>query len=120
MNLLILVVVGVLAATAAATVFLGDRSLDDGTPHGQLLAALQRVAEEQEDFYLSEGRFGDWLHTLGIEAPDSIDLTVSADAGGRWEAIARHPVGLACSQSGRAVDGRPVQDPPVCFMSPAR
>jgi hypothetical protein len=115
-NFLILVVVGVLGATALAAALLGT-GLEETTPHGQLLTSLQRVAEAQEEHHRSSGSFAEWIHTLELEVPAEVRVGLSrVDASG-WEATASHPVGLTCIQEGRLKDGRPVRDTPICYSA---
>lgn len=116
-NLLVLTVLGVLGATAAAGAFMGG-SFEDVTPHGQLLSNLENVAEAQARHYAAHGSFAGWLRTLRVE-PQGEDVRMTLMHGGteRWEAVAYHPIGLTCSREGRAVDGVPWSDRPVCFTT---
>lgn len=118
-NLLVLTVVGVMAATAAATVLTGG-GLEDRTPHGQLLTALRDVAERQESYREEHGRFAGWVRTLEMPSPEGVELTVLKGTETEWEAVARHPVGLTCSLLGRVEAGRLVRDEPICFTSATR
>lgn len=110
-----MVVISVLAATAAASAILGN-GMDDGTPHGRVLAALQRVAEAQETHHRQTGRFAPWRDQLDVTMPAGIRATVIRADGSRWEAMAVDPeVGLTCSQSGSWAAEGPIRGRPECF-----
>jgi hypothetical protein len=116
-NLLVLAAVAVLGASAAAAAFMGG-GFEDVTPHGQLLGNLQVVAEAQERHYTQHGSFAVWLRSLDVEPTDpDIRMTLTQGGADRWEAVAYHPVGLTCTREGRIVDGVPLSDRPVCFMT---
>jgi hypothetical protein len=115
-NFLILVVIGVLGTTAVAAALLGT-GVEETTPHGQVLASLQRVADAQEDHHRRTGRFADLLHTLELDLPEGIHVGVSRGGETGWEATASHPVGLLCVQEGRLQQGRAVRDQPVCYTT---
>ena len=116
-NHLILTVVLVLAATAAATAFLGP-GYDDATPHGQVLGQLDRVARAQADFHADSGRFAEWIRTLEVEADHDVTVNILYADSTRWEAIASHQMGLTCSQSGRLGARGAVRERPVCYTEP--
>jgi hypothetical protein len=113
-NFLILVVVGVLGATAVAAALFGT-GVEETTPHGQVLTSLQRVAEAQEEHYRRTGTFGEWLHTLDVEVPGEVRVAVLRGDRLSWKVTAAHPVGLTCIQEGHARQGRPAREPPVCY-----
>lgn len=112
--MLILTVAGMLMATAAATVLLGG-GLEDESPHGQLLSALRQVSERQAAFHRTHGRFAGWLRTLEMEAPAGIELVLVEGGTETWQAVARHPIGLTCTQRGHLEGGRPVPAEPACM-----
>jgi hypothetical protein len=115
-NLLIFVVGGVLAATAAAAALFGT-GLEETTPHGQVLTSLQQVADAQEAHYAEAGTFARWLHSLDQEPIGEVRVDlVRADAT-QWEAMATHPIGLTCIQSGRLNGPRPMRDQPLCYTT---
>jgi hypothetical protein len=115
-NFLILVVIGVLGASAIAAALLGN-GMEETTPHGQVLTALQRVAVAQEDHHARTGAFADWLESLDVEAAEGIQVSVTRAGAAGWEAMATHPIGLTCIQEGRLQQGRLVRDPPVCYTT---
>ncbi len=115
-SLLILMVVGVVAVSAAASVLFGS-GYGDETPHGKVLGTLQRVAGAEEAYHATTGRFTGELSALRLEPADSVDLVVTGDADS-WEAVARHPVGLSCVQSGRVSGRRVVREEPGCYTGP--
>jgi hypothetical protein len=116
-NLLVLTVVGVLAATAAAAVLFGT-GFDETTPHGQVLTTLQRVAEAQEEHHRRTGEFAPSLHLLDLQVPDEVIPALMRVDGDRWEAMASHPAGLSCVQGG-ILKGRQLRrDPPTCYTAP--
>lgn len=115
-TLLVLTVVAALLGSTVIAVVLGG-GMEESTPHGQLLSGLQSVAERQESHHEANGRFAVWLRTLELEEPEGIELMVLTGNAERWEALARHPVGLTCSQAGSMERGRPVREEPVCFSS---
>lgn len=117
-NLLILTVTGALLASAAATALVDGGALKDGTPHGELLSALRTVANEQADHHAQNGHFARWLHTLDVPQPEGVELILLGGNRERWEALARHPIGLTCSQMGGVENGRATLDQPVCFTTP--
>jgi hypothetical protein len=116
-NFLILVVVGVLAASALAAALLGTGT-EDTTPHGQVLTALQRVAEAQDEHHRSTGSYALWIESLDIEVPEDVRVGLSRADESSWEATASHPVGLTCIQDGHARQGRPQRGTPVCYTMP--
>jgi hypothetical protein len=117
-NLLILVVIGVLAASALTAALFGT-GFEETTPHGQVLTALQRVGDAQEERHLRAGAFAGWMDKLDVEPPADVRVDiVRGDANG-WEAIATHAIGLGCAQVGKVERGRPVREPPVCYTLPA-
>lgn len=113
-NLLLLTVIGVLGISAAAAAVMGS-GFDDVTPHGQLLGELQRVAEAQEARYARSGEYAEWLPTLGIEPHPEVRLSLVHGGGDRWEAVAYHPIGLTCIQSGAVDRGAPATEPAACY-----
>lgn len=113
-SLLILVVVGVLGATALTAAFFGN-GLEETTPHGQVLTALQRVAEAQEQHYLEAGAFARWTHTLDVEPGSGVHVEIIRGDGVAWEAVATHPMGLTCEQAGKIERGRAVREQPACY-----
>jgi hypothetical protein len=113
-NLLILVVVGVLVASALTAALFGT-GVEETTPHGQVLTALQRVAEAQEAQYLEAGAFAGWTHTLDVELPQQVRVDVIRGDEQGWEAVATHTIGLGCAQIGKVERSRPVREPPVCY-----
>jgi hypothetical protein len=116
-NFLILVVIGVLGATALAAALLGT-GLEETTPHGQVLTSLQRVAEAQEEHHRRTGTFADWTHTLDVDVPADIRVGLTRGGASGWEAMASHAIGLTCIQEGRLHKGRPVRESPVCYTTP--
>jgi hypothetical protein len=113
-NFLILVVIGVLGTSAVAAALLGN-GMEETTPHGQVLAALQRVAVAQEEHHARTGSFADWIQSLDVEATADVRVSVMRAGASGWEATATHPIGLTCVQEGRLQQGRLVRDPPVCY-----
>lgn len=113
-NVLILVVVGVLAASALAAALLGGGH-EETTPHGQVLASLQRVAAAQEAHHRATGSFAEWAHTLDVAVSDDVRITIIRGDGTGWEATAAHPAGLLCAQSGSWDGSKTVVQPPVCY-----
>jgi hypothetical protein len=113
-NLLILVVIGVLTASALTAALL-DTGLEETTPHGQVLTALQRVAEAQEAQYQEAGAFAGWMHTLDVALPEDVRVDVIRGDERGWEAVATHTVGLGCAQVGKVERNRPVREVPVCY-----
>lgn len=116
---LILTVAAALLGSAAAAAVLGG-GIEESTPHGQLLSALRTVADHQESHREMHGRFAGWLQTLELEEPEEIQLVVVAGDVEKWEAVARHPVGLTCTLSGRVEGSRAVREEPVCFTATPR
>lgn len=112
-SLLILMVVGVVAVSAAASVLFGG-GYGDETPHGKVLGTLQHVAKAEEVFHAAHGRFSASIPELRVAAADSVDVALTADAD-TWKAVVRHPVGLVCVQSGEVKRGRVVRDEAGCF-----
>ena len=115
-NLLILTVIGVLGMSAAVAAFMGS-GFDDVTPHGQLLGDLNRVAEAQQEHYQETGAFAEWIRTLEVVPSSDVRVTMLRGGGHVWEAVADHPVGLTCTQSGRVEGGAVRTDPPSCFTT---
>lgn len=113
-NVLILVVIGVLAATAVAAALFGT-GLEETTPHGQVLTSLHRLGDAQEEHFQQTGAFAEWMHTLDVEVPDGIRLDFVRANRNSWEAIAAHPAGLTCIQEGVVRNGQPRRDPPICY-----
>ena len=115
-NLLILAITGVLGITAAAAAVMGS-GYDDVTPHGQLLGDLQAVAEAQHRHFVRTGSYAEWLRTLALPTSPDVHVSMVRANAEEWEAVAHHPIGLTCSQSGRVVNGVPKADPPTCFSA---
>jgi hypothetical protein len=113
-SLLILGVTGILAASALAAALLGNAS-EETTPHGQVLAALQLVADAQEEHFRQTGAFALWLQTLDVTPRDGVQLGMVRATDTAWEALASHPVGLTCIQEGRVDGDRPRREAPVCY-----
>lgn len=113
-NLLILVVIGVLAASGL-TAALFDNGLEETTPHGQVLTALQRVAEAQEAQFQEAGTFAGWMQTLDVVLPEEVRVDVIRGDERGWEAVATHTIGLGCAQVGKLERDRPVREVPVCY-----
>jgi hypothetical protein len=113
-NLLLMVVAGVLAATAAAAALFGT-GLEETTPHGQVLTALQRVADAQEDHYRDTGAFARWLHSLDTEPLGEVRVELVRGDGNGWEAMATHPVGLTCIQAGKVDRTKVRREQPLCY-----
>lgn len=115
-NRLVLLVVGVLAATAAATV-LFDGGMSEDTPHGRLLIALRATADAQEAHHREAGSFADRTAELKLTLPTGVRLTVLHADRERWEALAaEREVGLRCVQSGEWAPGGPERDEPTCYL----
>lgn len=115
-NLLILVVGGVLAATAVAGALLGT-GIEETTPHGQVLTSLQRMADAQDTHYAETGAFAGWLESLDLEPVGDIRIELVRADGTSWEARAVHPVGLTCIQAGRVQGERAQRDQPICYTT---
>ena len=116
-GLLILAVIGGLIVTTAASVIMGG-GMNDGTPHGRLLGALQEVGGAQESYYEEVGRFTPWTTPLALGVPEGVSVTVVRGDGERWEALATdRGAGLSCLQRGRWTERGPVRDAPVCFAN---
>ncbi len=115
-NVLILVVIGVLGATAVAAVFFGG-GLEETTPHGQVLTSLQRLADAQDAHFRETGAFAEWMHTLDVETPEGIRLDLARANRTSWEGIASHPAGLTCIQEGMVQNGQAQREPPICFAT---
>jgi hypothetical protein len=115
-NVLILVVVGVLGATALTAAFLGN-GLEETTPHGQVLTALQRVAEAQEEHYHEAGAFARWMHSLDVEPGSGVQVEIIRGDGAGWAAVATHPMGLSCEQAGKVERGRALREQPTCYTT---
>jgi hypothetical protein len=109
-------VIGVLGASAIAAALLGS-GMEETTPHGQVLTALQRVAAAQEDHHARTGSFADWIQSLDVESPADVRVSVTRAGATGWEATATHPIGLTCIQEGRLHQGRLVRDQPVCYTA---
>ncbi len=114
-SLLIVMVVGVVTVSAAASVLFGT-GYGDETPHGKVLGTLQRVARAEEAYHASNGRFAAELGDLAVTPPDSVEVALTVEAG-EWQAVATHPIGLSCVQSGRVARGRVVRDEAGCFTT---
>lgn len=111
----IVMVSGVLLATAAATAIFGG-GYDDATPHGQLLGTLHAVAEAQEAHYRENGEFAIWRHSLDLDIPSDVELTALRANGDSWEVVVEaEAVGLTCSQAGSWSGRAPVRQQPVCY-----
>lgn len=115
-NFLVLVVIGVLSATAVAGALFGT-GMEETTPHGQVLTTLQRVAAAQEEHHRRTGTFADWAHDLDMELVEGIHVGVTRGGDSGWAATASHSIGLTCAQEGRLQQGRLVRDQPVCYTS---
>lgn len=115
-NILILVVIGVLGATAAAAVLFGT-GLEETTPHGRVLTSLQRLGDAQEAHYRETGAFAEWMRSLDIDTPEGIKLDLARADRSSWEGIATHPAGLTCVQEGTAQNGQPQREPPICYAT---
>jgi hypothetical protein len=115
-NFLILVVIGVLGASGLAAALFGT-GVEEVTPHGQVLTALQRVAEAQEAHHRRTGAFSDVAQTLQLTVPAEVRVGVSRGGPTDWEATASHPIGLTCIQEGRVHQGRLVRGQPLCYTS---
>jgi hypothetical protein len=115
-NLLILVVGGVLAATAVAGALLGT-GIEETTPHGQVLTSLQRVADAQDAHYAEAGVFAGWVETLELEPLGDVRIELVRADGTGWEAMAIHPVGLTCIQAGHVQGERTQRDQPICYTT---
>jgi hypothetical protein len=115
-GLLILGVTAVLATSALAAALLGS-GMEDTTPHGQILASLQDVADAQDAHFRDTGAFAGWLHTLDVDPRGDVHVSVIRGSETGWEAMASHPVGLSCVQAGYVDGGRPQREAPVCYSS---
>lgn len=114
-SVIVILVSGVLVATAAASAIWGG-GFSAATPHGRLLGTLETVAEAQESHHGATGRFATWERSLQVEVPSSVRLRILQGGTGQWEALAEAPdVGLSCTVSGRWQNGRHVRDQPVCY-----
>ncbi|MFP4623546.1 MAG: hypothetical protein ACOC3J_07265 [Gemmatimonadota bacterium] len=118
-SLLVLAVTAALLVTAAASALLGGGGHSDATPHGQLLGALESVAEAQEAHYQETGRFAPSLAMLELDTDPELHVALARGDGTGWEALARsRTVELSCSQAGGLRNGAPVRDEPICYAGP--
>lgn len=116
-NILVLMVTGAVLAAGAASLLWGG--FGDRTPHGRLLGVLNEVAEAQESHWEAEGRFARWAGQLSVPDRAGMDVLITGDAQGGWEAVATdREVGLSCRQRGRLTEsGLPERLEPVCFTT---
>ena len=114
-SLIVLLVSGVLLATAAATALLGG-GFDDATPHGRLLGSLQRAAEAQETHHRATGKFAGWRQSLDVQVHEKVELRVLHGTEREWEVMVREPgAGLSCYQKGTWNADGPLREEPVCY-----
>ena len=87
---------------------LKTRGLDKAQRREKAMVALKTVGLDA------------WNSTVANHVTPGPDVQLSLVRGGgtEWEAIARHPIGLSCTQSGRVEDGVVTTDPPACFTGP--